>query len=177
MPEILSQTAFAARIGVTQQAVSKAIATGRLNGPAVAGRRIVLPFAEAQWRGNASPAAQLAAGVDPLPPLAADAPAAEAEPQVYRDAKAREAVAAARLRELQLEEKEGKLKPVEAIGEALAQVAGELVAGIETLVSRAEEITAAARDGDVPAVRAKLRAIVAELRTQTADRLEALADA
>jgi len=174
MPETITQAEFASRLGVSRQAVHDAVKRGRLSGAALSGNRVVLPFAEAQWQGRADPAAQLSAGVTPVRRAEPAAAGSEGEPDVYRDAKAREALAAAELREMQLAEKRNLLRGVDEVAEVCAALAGKIKAALERLPGRAEELAAAGREGDVQAVRAVLRRVVRDAEQDLADSVRAL---
>ena len=107
---------------------------------------------------------------------AKSAPTASAVEHSYTEAQAREKTYQAELRRLDLDERLGKLIPVDKLAEAGARVAEAMVRAIDGLTARADEIAASvARDG-VNGARATLRIVTRELRETLARELGALAD-
>jgi DNA-binding transcriptional ArsR family regulator len=89
--------------------------------------------------------------------------AEEPVPSKLRDAQTERAVYDARLRALDLGERQGKLVPVAMVEAAMVRAAEAIVRTIERLPSFAPELVGAAKEGE-PAVRRKLREIKDELR-------------
>jgi hypothetical protein len=81
----------------------------------------------------------------------------------------------ARIAELQYQRLRGELAPVADVKDAADRCALALVAELEQLPARADEIAAAWAANGLPGVRGVLKAIVRELRTKAADRFTQMA--
>lgn len=167
----LSQSAFARAIGVSQPYISKMVAQGKI--PLTADGKIDLELGKAALRKNTT-----TRGDPPAVPQvggSAELPLGETGGSSYNDARRRQAMADAALRELELEQKRGELvgrAPVVKAGEDAGQaLAKELEAATNRLapaVYGAESL-------------AKARELIAaehnRVREVFADYLEALAGA
>lgn len=115
----------------------------------------------------------------PPPPPPAPAPRspddAGADPVLARE-QARNASYQAELRRLDLEERTGKLLPVEAVAAASRACAEKIIRAVEQQPSRADEIAAAVGKDGVAGARAIEKARVRELRTLIERELRALVE-
>jgi hypothetical protein len=116
--------------------------------------------------------------LDGAPSLPIDAPAAAGgEPKRgsagggYYDEKALTERVIREREELKLAELKGQVLRVDDVAEAMTTAGRRMAEGLDRLATRADEITAAARDGGVEAVRRLMRDQARELRAQMAEAL------
>ncbi|GEM_PF-2517327 len=197
-PFLLSPTEFARSIGVSQQAVSKAIKIGRIPAydetgaraaPGYKGRKLVKPdearsaFRLSRARIDDSKLAELAAEIDR--DLAADigerappapTPQGDALPPTLVSAKTEKEALQADLLRLRLERERGELVPRQAQLDAMETAGRKVLRALEALPASAEELNALCHSGGLPALTAWLRAKAHDLAGFAADLISAAAD-
>ncbi len=187
---MLSQTAFAKVVGVSKQAVSKAIRAGRVPvydatglrvAPTAPGPKFIRPdegaqaFRLSRARLDDAAVAEMAAELDrelALDPTDSAPANAVALPTLVGAKTAKEELQADLLR-LRLQRERGELVSRQAQLDAF-ETAGRTVGRLlVTMPTWAEQLNGVARSGGVPALAAWLRAKSAELCMQTADLMTA----
>jgi len=146
--EVITRSEFARRLGVSAARVSQ-VADERLSDRARAGRKIVWPQAELEWR----------QGRDPGQALRDVPPAPEPEPiesDAYRDARTRAAQADAERKEMELARAKGLVIDRREVEEAMVAAGRRIRSGLERLENGADAI-AEACGADVGLVRGLLR--------------------
>lgn len=163
----LSVSQLAAERGVSKQAVSKNIKRWAANGTPVtarrSGRSLIVNVAEYdRLKGEVG---------DQAHELAVETKKAEARSTdpTYGREQARRAAYEADLKRLDLEERLGKLVPVEALEQASIACAESLVRVFDQVVTRAEEVAAAVAKDGITGARATLRMIIRDLRARAAE--------
>lgn len=126
--------------------------------------------------GRLTPPAADAAETHDEPDAGGSRPRGEASGPTFYGEKAETERVRRRLLEIELAEKEGSLVPVKAVEDAMVAAGLRIAQRIDLLPSRAQEIVAAARSGDMTAVRTVLRRAAIELRQVLADSLRLDAD-
>ena len=161
--ELVSYAELARRLGVTKQAIQKRarklIAAGKLRAVR-RGREVLVDPAEyaRAVREHGDPARELASD---------DAPAAVASTttaKTFRDARTERELVELELKRLQLQEREGRLRPVEEI-EAAALDAGQAIAKrLDQLPTHADRLTATAHKKGAEGVKEYLIELARDLR-------------
>src|SRR5690554_5450732 len=108
--EVISRAELARRLGVSKAAVTQAAQAGRLGQAARADGKIWWPDAARVWRTNRDPQSELDA--TPAPEPAAAGPG-------YRDEKTQTERVRRQLLEIELEEKQDRLRPRAEVEEAM----------------------------------------------------------
>jgi DNA-binding MarR family transcriptional regulator len=103
------------------------------------------------------------------------APAADADPVLARE-QARRAAYDADLKKLDLDERLGKLVPVEDVENAMARCGETIVRAVERLSTRADELAAAVAKDGVAGARAAIKAMARDLRETIARALTLAAE-
>lgn len=171
---MLSIADIARRKGVSKQAISKRVARLEQLGQIATqkGPRGTVLVSLAEYDRAVGETSELAHVQAPQPKIAA---AVDAE-HVYTREQAREKAYAADLKKLDLDERLGKLVPIEDLAAAGGRIAETLVRQIDQMSGRAGELAAAvAKDGETGA-RSFLRTMGRDLREVLARELAALAD-
>jgi hypothetical protein len=194
---MISQSAFAKQVGVTKQAVSKAVKAGRIPVYDASGARVAADFAGAKYvkPAEASSAFKLSrARIDDdvvseidrelfpevLPDSEPEAPpgpsdAAPMDGTLVSAKKAKEDLQSEVLR-LRIARERGELVSRQAQLEAFETAGRAVGRQFQTMPTWAEELNAVARSGGVPALTAWLRSKANELCSQLADMLTAAED-
>lgn len=116
---------------------------------------------------------------DPVKELAAETARANAPDgdSRYRDAKGERETYLAEMARLDLLERQGRLRPVDEIADALSTIGREVLQSVESHASgRAEELFSLAQKGDLAAFRNRLQKSMRDWAAATATRLAAAAE-
>lgn len=161
------QADYARHAGISRQAVHKMVAAGKI--PVRSDGQIDFVEADVARDAIADPARRLNDEAPAPPP---PAPAAEGGLTFNKARTATEAYRA-RLAEIEYKRAVGALLPREGVERGMFAAGRVIKRQIDTLVSMAEEIAAAARDGGADQVRALLRQRVREVEQAMSDALTA----
>lgn len=157
-----TQADLARHLGVTPQAVSKAIANGRIAKRSDG----TIDFAEAARTFTAT---RPPSAVEPASPVALDltAPVADEPSEQTRDyqkSRAEREFYQAELARLELERQQGLLLRADDVTEAMGEAAMVIRSKLDSLFGRAEALDAAARNGGVEGVRALLKEAIRDVQ-------------
>lgn len=154
-----TQADLARHLGVTPQAVSKAIASGRI-AKRSDGK---IDFAEAArtFKATRQPSA-----VEPAPPVELDLPTSASDERArdYQKARADREHYQAELARMEFERQQGLLLKADDVTEAMGEAAMVIRSKLDSLFGRAEALDAAARNGGVEGVRALLKEAIRDVQ-------------
>lgn len=171
VPRLVSLSALAERLGISKQAVhkrvSKLVAAGRLQ--AVRRGREVLVDPDDYARAVASTA-------DPAREMVNEAPAAADAPASFRDARTQRELVELELKRLQLQEREGRLRPVDEIEAATLEAGQAIAKRLDQLPTHADKLTALAHKKGAEGVKEYLITLARELREAIAADLASIPD-
>lgn len=176
MPDIVEQTqaAYARRRGVTPKAIEKAIEAGRI--PASAVRRVgrdklinvaVADFALRNSRSRVNTGDDLgspAAADHPPPAETAPTAAAAAETPKLTQARTETEQINAQLKQLELDERLGKVRDVEDVIRSMETCATALARDLDQLTARVDDLATAFTRNGVDGMRALVKQIVRDIR-------------
>ena len=173
---MLSIADIARRKGVSKQAISKRVARLEQLGQIAThkGPRGTVLVSLAEYDRAVGETSELAHVQAPQPKVAAAA-AADAEHSYTRE-QAREKAYAADLKKLDLDERLGKLVPIEHVQHAAVRLAETLVRILDQLQTRSDDIAAAVGKEGSPGARRVLKEIGRDARETMARELERLAE-
>lgn len=173
MEQLVTQAEFARYRGVSRQMVGKWVDAGKIRLHERDGRKLI-DRVEADLALGANVARVLAEVDEPADDEAREKAPAPATPGLTAARTEREQYAA-QLARLDLEQRLGKLRPVEDFAIATQRCAEIAIRSIDRITGRADELAAqVAKDGVIGA-RTALRAIARELRTTMAEAFGKLA--
>jgi hypothetical protein len=186
--DLISPAEYARHAGISRMSVSRQIAVGKIPvysesgqrvGPDYAGRKLVNAAEADRARGQARVRVNLddedaviieRPNAGPQAATQADPAAPRGDATLTRARTASEAHRAQLLR-LELDERRGRLIPVEDVEAALVSAGEAIVRVVDQLPAEVEDLAAAFAFDGVPAVRQKLKEIARRMRERIADAL------
>lgn len=180
----MSQAEYARYRGVSRAAIGKAVKAGRIPSSAITAEKKIdvaaadLALGQNQARIN-SPTAAAAPGDElPLAPTAAVAPGAPAGAVPgLTEARTVEAQISARLKELEFQQRIGKVVFVDDVARSMERCAEALIRDLDQLPARADDLVTAYTRNGVAGVRVLLKDIARDVRTTIANNMRLLAEA
>lgn len=179
MQTLITQAEFARMRGFSRPYVSKLISKGKIK--AHGERRMIDPVeASRDLASTVERIDHLKAALEDEPELPAIDPAESDEPIAkiasLTELKARTEDERHQLLRIERMEKEGKLLPRELVAEEQETAARMVRRTFDSLVSRAEDLYAAGREGGVKGLRSTLKSLVRDLQQSLAEDLTHAAD-
>jgi hypothetical protein len=165
-----SQSDYAKHANISRQMVSKLVKQGKI--PKRPDGKIDFAVADHARKQNSDPG-RVSVKDEP----AVTAPAGTSGGGVsFNDAKTASAAYDAKLKQLAYEEKMGALVPIRDVENAMVASGRQIRRALDTVLTWADEIDAAARNGGVDAVRAKLKERVRGLEESISESLNLMAN-
>jgi hypothetical protein len=164
---LITRADFAKRKGVSRAAVTIAVGSGRLHGPALGPmKKLVLPFADQQWPDKTGEDGAATAREE-------DEDTADESSGEMRTEKLKSLRLKNERAQLEIDVEKGSLVSMSEVAAALGLMGADITQALEAIAGWAAEL-AAVPQGDVQAMRAALKERVRKLREKMVERLSKL---